>query len=536
MFRTITRSCAAFVIASVLFLSANLSMAQTTPTPSLPSGYDWKYNPDNGHYYAIIKNNLDWEIAKNIAIEIGGHLATFTNHEESEWIFSILESEAVSNIFIGLININDSWQWVTGETYSYQVWLPNEPSGDGSYVQIRKASYLNNTWGWNDLPSWNGENQGYIIEMEDPIQISTSTPVFSPTPSDSPSPVIPLTPTPTAELWSSLNGTTLEENQLWADAPSGFTKGKINVGEIPAGEGTDGKGVEIKLSPGQGAWIVSTQDFAIGSLALIRGSFRSSNRNGAIALIALNSPIDGQFGYTNIIGNEIPVDDYRQFNLIYRAPSGKLQIALQAVNSPYSTISSTVWIDNLSVIPFEPTIVGVPIDLQVDGNFEEGLEDILININGDDGNIIPFFESLTDVALRLSIDPEQTAANIGTTCLGLDTQFPLRLVGQVSVQRESLPSGGMAALVITNGFQNLGVFRFADQIPDANLSNPEQLMIGGDFILNNPDIPINAFVQIGGPGAEVSMVVDDLQIFKNSPYEDLPIPTPTVIPLTLTGK
>jgi hypothetical protein len=36
------------------------------------------------------------------------------------------------------------------------------------------------------------------------------------------------------------------------------------------------------------------------------GHFRLSNKNGAVALVALNSPIDGQFGYSNVTGEEIP--------------------------------------------------------------------------------------------------------------------------------------------------------------------------------------------------------------------------------------
>jgi hypothetical protein len=39
------------------------------------------------------------------------------------------------------------------------------------------------------------------------------------------------------------------------------------------------------------------------------------------------------------------------------------------------------------------------------------------------------------------------------------------------------------------------------------------MILGGDFTVNNPNIPISAFVQIGGPNADVSVVVDDLKYF-----------------------
>ncbi|MBN2327258.1 MAG: hypothetical protein JXR73_08885 [Candidatus Omnitrophica bacterium] len=331
-----------------------------------------------------------------------------------------------------------------------------------------------------------------------PVPTSTLTPTLAPMPAN----------------WSLLNGSSLEENLLTSSAPTGYEQGRINFTDIPAGAGTDGLGMEIKLAPGQGAFISSLKEFDSPSLMHVSGQFKASNREAAFALVALNSPIDGQIGYTNVNSDGIPIDDYRKFNLIYAPPSGKMQYAVQAVNNPFSTLSTTVWVDNIRIEPFEPMAGGEPVALEIDGDFEGGLEKMLVNINGDDGIVIPFFESISDVAIRMSLDPSNLAANIGTICLGLSDQFPLRLLGQVSVKRESLPGGGMLAVVLTNGFQNLGVFRSADLIQDINSAAEDLLIIGGDFIVDNPDIPISAFVQIGGPDAEVSMVVDDLILLK----------------------
>lgn len=353
----------------------------------------------------------------------------------------------------------------------------------------------------------------------------TSTPTFTltptrtrtPTSTSTPTPtMIPVIPTPNAagDNWSTLNGSTLEDNWLAAGVPAGYTQGKISMTTIPEGTGSDGMGMEIKLAPGQGAFISSFKELDGSSLMHISGQFRASNKQAAIALVALNSPIDGQIGYTNLRSDEIPVDDYRTFNLIYAPPSGKMRYAFQAVNNPFSTISTTVWVDNIRVEPFVPMVDGEPVALEVGGDFEGSFEKMLVNINGDDGTVIPFFESIADVAIRMSLDPANIAANIGTICLGLHDQFPFRLLGQVSIKRESLPGGGMAAMVVTNGFQNLGVFRNADEIHDVHSDVEDVLIIGGDFTVNNPDIPISAFVQIGGPGAEVSVVVDDLILLK----------------------
>ncbi|MBN2325748.1 MAG: LamG domain-containing protein [Candidatus Omnitrophica bacterium] len=327
-------------------------------------------------------------------------------------------------------------------------------------------------------------------------------------------PIITPTPTPTPENWSSFNGATLEDNLLVSGAPAGYMQGKVSLTSIPEGDGSDGVGMEIKLAPGQGAFVSSLKQFDSPSLMHLSGQIKASNKEAAIALVALNSPIDGQIGYTNLRADEIPVDDYRQFNLIYAPPFGRMQYAVQAVNNPFSTISTTVWVDNIKVKPFEPIVDGDPVALEIDGDFEGGLEKMLVNINGDDGIVIPFFESITDVAIRMSLDPSNIAANIGTICLNRADQFPFRLLGQVSVKRESLPGGGMLAMVLTNGYQNLGVFRYADSVKDVNSAVEDLLIIGGDFTVNNPDIPLSAFVQIGGPDAEVSVVVDDLIILK----------------------
>ncbi len=499
------------LVSIFLFMHEVIAQPTPTPTPVLPEGYDWKYNPDNGHYYAYVDQTMSWKGAYNFAQELGGYILTITDEQEQQWLISTFSSSYGG--FIGL-QYDGKWKWITGESYSYNNWAPGEPSGDGSIVEISGI-------GWNDRPDTH--EKPFMVEID-------QVPVLTPTPKITPN------PTPTPEIWSSLNGETLEDNYLTAGAPAGYTQGRIKFGEIPEGEGSDGRGMEIKLAPGQGVFISSFKDFAMPSLVHLSGSFRADNKDVAIALVGLNSPVDGQIGYTNVRGEEVPVNDYRKFNLIFAPPSGNVQYAIQAVNSPFSTISSTVWVDNIEVKSYEPIVDFEPVALEVDGNFEGGLESLMVNINGDDGTVIPFFETITDIALRMSIEPSNIAANIGTTCQGIYDQFPFSLLGQVSVKRESMPGGGMMALVITNGFQNLGIFRFADQIKTINDVQDEMLIIGGDFNTNNPDIPISAFVQLGGPGADVSVVVDDIEIFKDGypytivyPTQNPSSPSPTYI-------
>ncbi len=352
-----------------------------------------------------------------------------------------------------------------------------------------------------------------------PVPEATSTPTATltptasftntPTPTNTPT----RTPTPTPGTHDPLNGDSLLDNQLTLDPPAGYRLGSVRFGEIPAGQGTDGRGMEIDLSPGEGVWILSNKPIAAASLAQISGSFRISNKSAAVALVALNSPIDGQLGYTNITGDENPIADYRPLNLFYRPPAGTLQIAIQAVNPPLASLAARIWVDELDVKILYSLEEERPVPLQVDGGFERGVEKLITNINNTDGQIMPILEANDNVAIRLSIQPRNLAANIGTLITGVENSFPLCLVGRVSAWRDSLPGGGTLAFVMTNGFQNMGLVRFVDQLPGSG-DLPEVCLIGGDFTVNNPNIPIHVVLQNGGPGADSSLAVDNLRILK----------------------
>lgn len=94
------------------FLFLNLANAQSTPTPiQLPEGYDWKYNPENGHYYTVIKMIKTWDEAKVVSESLGGYLATITSSEENEWIFNLLALDGIIEAWIGLYySDNNNWQ------------------------------------------------------------------------------------------------------------------------------------------------------------------------------------------------------------------------------------------------------------------------------------------------------------------------------------------------------------------------------------------------------------------------------------------
>ena len=93
--------------------------------------------------YEMVTGAFSWDAAKADAQARGGHLATLTT--ETEWAAahdaaaeSFPAGTPVYNFWIGGFRPKgdpaNSWQWVTGEKWSYQRWLPDEPvAGTGQH-------------------------------------------------------------------------------------------------------------------------------------------------------------------------------------------------------------------------------------------------------------------------------------------------------------------------------------------------------------------------------------------------------------------
>ena len=119
-------------------------------------------NPNNGHWYALIRGELTWQQAMVRAQNLGwrgmrGHLATLTTLEENDWILKNMDfGRASETVWIGGFQRGGAepaggWQWVTGEPWSWANWGPNEPSNTGrgeDCLELRpNVSGL-----WNDVP------------------------------------------------------------------------------------------------------------------------------------------------------------------------------------------------------------------------------------------------------------------------------------------------------------------------------------------------------------------------------------------------
>ena len=103
--------------------------------------------------FRLITETLSWQAARDRAVELGGHLATFTS--EAEWQ-QMLNETGISDLqmngsWIGATDAASEgvWEWVTGEPFSYTRWATNEPNG--STGENVAGLWPGGTW--NDLPA-----------------------------------------------------------------------------------------------------------------------------------------------------------------------------------------------------------------------------------------------------------------------------------------------------------------------------------------------------------------------------------------------
>lgn len=104
----------------------------------------------NGHWYQRVAAPMTWSQSKDYCEQQGGHLATLTSAAEHgfiaskyggarSWLGGFQNSAACEPLC--------SWQWVTGEAWSFSNWASGEPS-DSSGTEDRLEILA--TGGWSD--------------------------------------------------------------------------------------------------------------------------------------------------------------------------------------------------------------------------------------------------------------------------------------------------------------------------------------------------------------------------------------------------
>jgi hypothetical protein len=117
----------------------------------------WSGAGANGHWYKVDAVRSDWESA-SARDSKGRYLVTITSAGEEQFIVSKFLSgdQALQVFWIGATDkaVSNTFQWVTGEPFSYTNWKSLEPSGDGDYLCINWNAVRGDPAGqWNDSPN-----------------------------------------------------------------------------------------------------------------------------------------------------------------------------------------------------------------------------------------------------------------------------------------------------------------------------------------------------------------------------------------------
>jgi len=104
-----------------------------------------------GHAYKYFEERMRWKDAREYCRSLGGHLVTIADKDEDSFVYSLC-NKSKNKVFTGLLrhgHTNDTFAWVTGEPYSYQNWVENEPSSKLEHEDF--VAYNSNPFGWCDV-------------------------------------------------------------------------------------------------------------------------------------------------------------------------------------------------------------------------------------------------------------------------------------------------------------------------------------------------------------------------------------------------
>lgn len=82
-----------------------------------------------GHCYKVFTNQVTWLDAAAYCEQQGGHLATISSVEENQFLYDLLPP-SVDQCWLGGSDqiAEGTWEWVTGEPFTYTNWGPGEPN------------------------------------------------------------------------------------------------------------------------------------------------------------------------------------------------------------------------------------------------------------------------------------------------------------------------------------------------------------------------------------------------------------------------
>jgi hypothetical protein len=190
-------------------IAAAPSSPAPPPSPSTPGRPPGSVSADGtltfaGHRYRYVGKTCGWMEAKDMAEQMGGHLAVITSKEEDEAVRQAFKhhlkasTDPMESLWLGASRPDAAspWRWVTGEPFGYVNWANAEPdlnTGEPPWV----LTYRDRAALWRDdgvtLDGRPLQHKGFIIEWDD-LTTPMKEPAIAavPTPPPSPPPPAPV--------------------------------------------------------------------------------------------------------------------------------------------------------------------------------------------------------------------------------------------------------------------------------------------------------------------------------------------------------
>lgn len=145
------------ILTSIFTVAAIPTIEAGASTISIPSSA----RQYRGHYYKVYKETVTWDKAQQRCEAKGGHLVTMTSAGEATFVESL--TGKYKNYWIGVQKINGKWKWVTGEKFSYHLFVES-----GS--EYEPCAYLTNGYWEVNSSDWiiggGAEVSYYICEWD----------------------------------------------------------------------------------------------------------------------------------------------------------------------------------------------------------------------------------------------------------------------------------------------------------------------------------------------------------------------------------
>lgn len=94
-------------------------------------------NPANNHFYTLLSSDT-WTASQSQALGLGGNLVTINNAAENAWVVTTFMNYGgvTRDLWTGLNDAatEGTFQWVSGESFTYSNWEPGTPDNGAGYV------------------------------------------------------------------------------------------------------------------------------------------------------------------------------------------------------------------------------------------------------------------------------------------------------------------------------------------------------------------------------------------------------------------